>query len=196
MKKFLLCFLLSGFAVAAPTYHQTVRADLNGDRKPELVALRPYNLGDVRMGQLLVFDSAGRQIWAAPRVKDPFEDSPWAFLGEFDLGDICWVDDFDKDGDVDMLATYQKSDVSPTRYKVFHWDGKRFVFDRKGALLPQPQKPATFSWGESEGGETGWIDSLRRTGPGRFKGTYMSPDGKTTVHQLRYVHGEGFVVAR
>lgn len=196
MKHLVLALALCTVAVAAPTYHQVVRADLNGDRRPEQIALVPYKLGETRMGQLLVLDAQGRRLWAAPRVKDPFEDSPWAFLGEFDLGDICWVDDFDADGDVDLLATLQKSDVSPTRYKLFHWDGKKFVYDRKGALLPQPQKPATYSWGESTGGEAEWVDSLRRTGPGRFKGTVMSMEGKTTVQQLRYLPGEGFVLAR
>lgn len=192
--KQLLCWLtLTSLAQAAPGYHQKIPVDLNGDGRPEQVALRRYQLGHVPMAQLVVLNAAGQTLWSAPRVKDAYADSPWAFLGEFDLGDISWVDDYDGNGQVDLCATCQKSDMSPTRFKLFHWDGKRFVYDRTVMLVNLPQKPATFGWKPYDPGAPAWVNSLKKLPRGGFEGDLFQPPQAGQRLRLHYEPGEGFI---
>lgn len=195
MRRILLALTLSALAQAAPSYHQNFSIDLTGDGRKEQVVLQTYDVGGTRMGQLLVLGPKGRTLWAAPKVKDPYEDSPWAFLGEFDLGDIAWVGDYDGDGDVDLCATYQKSDVRPTEYRLFHWARDRFVFDRRGILIAQPQKPATYNWAPADPSLSSWVDSMKWVGPGQFQLKVSTIPEPSKTYKARYQAGEGFVVS-
>lgn len=193
MRKLLCLLLLTSAALGTTSYRQKIAVDLNGDGKKEWVVLKPYPVGETTRGQLLVLDSSGKILWTGPRIKDAFSNSPWAFLGEFDLGEICWVDDYDGDGRVDLCATYQKSDVRPTHFRLFHWNGKGFVFDKSGMLVPAPQKPATFEWRTYSPEVTTWVESLVCTGPGRYRAEISSPPESPETVKFRYQPGEGFV---
>ncbi|MBT9585230.1 hypothetical protein IV102_17935 [bacterium] len=188
---YFLC--MAGAAWAAPTYHQKIAADLNGDSVNEQVCLQRYTVGGVSKGQLVVLDSKGRILWSAPRVKDAYSESPWSFLGEFDMGDISWVDDYDQDGHVDLCATEQKSDVRPTNYKLFHWDGSRFVYDRTAMLVVVPQKPATYQWARFDPSVSSWVQTMKRIAKGQFAGEIVTiPDPSEKV-RFHYQPGEGFI---
>ncbi len=196
MRKLLGLVLLTSLSWAAggtTSYRQKIAVDLNGDGRKEYVVLKPYNLGEASRGQLLVLDTAGKILWTGPRIKDIHSNSPWAFLGEFDLGDISWVDDYDGDGKVDLCATYQKSDVRPTHFRLFHWDGKGFVYDRSAMLVPAPQKPATFEWKAYSPEATSWVDSMICTSSGRYRAEISSPPNPVETVQFRYQPGEGFL---
>ena len=195
MIKWTLFFLLSGAALAAPRTHQKFSVDLNGDGRPETVVLHTYNVEGVEKGQLKVLSPRGKVIWAAPRVKTPYEDGPWSFLGEFDRGDICFVDDYDGDGRVDLVATGQKSDVRPTLYKIYHWDGRRFVFEREAMLVAAPQKPATFPWTKYDPAASSWIDTLERASRGLYRASLCEIPNPSQQLKLRYQAGEGFVIS-
>lgn len=185
--------LLTGWSWAAPTYHQEFRQDLDGDGKSERIVLKVYSVADVTKGQLVVMDSKGKALWSSPKLKDPYADSPWSFLGEFDLGDISWVGDYDGDGRVDLCATEQKSDVRPTVFKLYHWNGRGFVFDRKGMLVAAPQKPATFIWTPFDGTVSEWIDSLERNPQGKFEAKLLRiPQGSEKL-RLHFSPGQGFI---
>lgn len=195
MRRLILSSICVASVLAAPSYHQKFSVDLNGDGRVEQVALERYRLGDVPMAQLVVLTSTGKPLWSAPRVKDPWSTSPWAFLGQFDLGDISWIADYDKDGRVDLCATCQKSDVCPTRYKLFHWDGKRFVYDRTAMLVPVPQKPATYGWSPYDPAATHWIQSLKTLPGGGFEGEVFNIPQPGELVRLRFQPGEGFIRA-
>jgi hypothetical protein len=195
MKRFLLALGLTTLAWSAPKYHQKFSLDLTGDGRPEQVVLAYYRVGEVQMGQLQVIGPAGKVLWASPKVKEAYSDSPWSFLGEFDLGDICWIDDYDKDGDIDLCATCQKSDVSPTQFRLYHWDGKRFIYDQTSNLSAAPQKPATFEWTAPKPDLSAWVNSMKKVGPGLFKLEFLEIPRGSQTFQVRYRPGEGFVLA-
>ncbi|MFN8605986.1 MAG: hypothetical protein U0931_00530 [Vulcanimicrobiota bacterium] len=187
--------LLTSLASGTTSYRQKIAVDLNGDGRKEWVVLKPYNLGEITKGQLMVLDSAGKILWTGPRIKDPYSNSPWAFLGEFDLGDISWIDDYDGDGQVDLCATYQKSDVRPTQFRLFHWNGKGFVYDKSAMLTPAAQKPATFEWKAYSPEATSWVESMSCNSPGLYRLEVLSPPEPSRTQKVRYQAGEGFVIS-
>lgn len=193
MKKLLCFLLLTSLAGGTTSYRQKIAVDLNGDGKKEFVVLKPYTVGESSRGQLLVLDSTGKILWTGPRIKDAHSSSPWAFLGEFDMGDISWIDDYDGDGRVDLCASYQKSDVRPTHFRLFHWNGKGFVYDKSGMLVPAPQKPATFEWKAFSPDAPCWVESMICLRGGRYRAEVSAPPEPTETVQFRYQPGEGFI---
>lgn len=194
MRKLACLLLLTPLALGTTSYRQKIAVDLNGDGRKELVVLKPYSAGEVTKGQLMVLDSAGKIIWTGPRIKDAYSNSPWSFLGEFDLGDIAWISDYDGDGQVDLCATYQKSDVRPTQFRLFHWNGKGFVYDKSAMLVPAPQKPATLIWQAYSPEATTWVETMTCTGPGSFRVDVASPPDTIPAWNIRYQTGEGFIL--
>ena len=193
MRKYLWLLLLTPLAWATTSYRQKIAVDLNGDGRKEIVVLKPYNLGEETKGQLMVLDAGGKILWTGPRIKDSHSVSPWAFLGEFDLGDISWIDDYDGDGQIDLCATYQKSDVRPTQFRLFHWNGKAFVYDKSGMLVQAPQKPATYEWKPFSPDASSWLESMTCSSPGNYRGELSNPPNPPEQVKLRYQPGEGFV---
>ncbi|MBS2040290.1 hypothetical protein JST97_35210 [bacterium] len=194
MRKLACLLLLTPLAWGTTFYRQKIAVDLNGDGRKEWVVLKPYTVGEVTKGQLMVLDSGGKIMWTGPRIKDAYSNSPWAFLGEFDLGDIAWIDDYDGDGQVDLCATYQKSDVRPTQFRLFHWNGKGFVYDKSAMLVPAPQKPATLIWRAYSPDASTWAETMTCTSPGNYKVDMASPPESPPSWKVRYQSGEGFVL--
>ena len=165
--------------------------DLDGDGKMEVVAIRPFVQDGVELGQLVVSDESGKTIWEGPThsASPSYPQEPEIFLGEFDLGDLEAIGDFNGDGKVDLMGTYQKSDVRPTRFRLFEWEGKAFVHRRSGSLLPAPQRPATFLWADNPGAAS-WIESFHGFAEGRFLATLNDlPAGTSTNVELACQEG-------
>jgi hypothetical protein len=128
--------------------------DVNGDGTTEYVGLREYESDGLVYGRLVLTDSEGVVVWEAPvNVKE------FRFLGEFDAGGLEAAYRT-QDGQVFLLGSYQKSDVRPTRYRIFTWHDRRFVHLRDGDLLPAPQRPATFVWSDDPGAAR-WVEEVR-----------------------------------
>lgn len=167
-----LIFIVSA-ASSEERFRSVLKADLNGDGTKETVRLIPYKVGETELGQLVVEDSKGKQLWKAPRSKDAFGDDPFSFLGEFDRGDFEFIGDFDQDGKVDLVATEQKSDVRPTVYKIFHWDGHQFVFDKSAMLTPDTKKRDknghTYSFKKFDPAAVVWVERIQRNNNGGFE---------------------------
>ncbi|MBS2037629.1 hypothetical protein JST97_21765 [bacterium] len=180
---------------ATPLYHQQFKVDLDHDGQPEKVALAYYPVGDVKMGQLQVFSSKGKLLWASPKLKETLSESPWSFLGEFDLGDISWVDDYDGDGKVDLCATVQKSDVSPTRFRLYHWNGQAFRYDKTVSLSAATSQANTFEWTAPKDDLSAWGESMKRLGPGLFEINYLEIPKGSRLHKVRFKPGQGFIKA-
>lgn len=193
MKKLLFLLMLSSISWAQNTYHQKLYVDLNKDGQKELIVLKPYLVEGVTLGQLQVLSYTGKVIWSGPRVQKPYSNSPWSFLGDFDMGDISWIGDYDNDGVIDLCATYQKSDVRPTHFRLFHWNGQKFVFDRSAMLVPAPQKPATYVWKTYSPDATLWVETMKLSTPGTYQLQVFNPPNEPYAMQVRYRQGEGFV---
>ncbi len=144
--------------------------DLNRDGRPEIVALKAFTQEGVRLGQLLVLDGRDRLLWAGPRrtavPQSPSE--PLVFGGDFDRGEVEVLGDLDGDGRVELLGTYQKSDVRPTRFRLLRWTGRAFTHVRSGALVPAGQRPGTWVWRERAGEAPTWIERFVTLRPGRL----------------------------
>lgn len=178
MKRLLLGLLVLALPVGARQLMSPLNIDLDGDGRVETVGLKTYDVKGVRYGQLVVMNSDGPPRWEAPNA-DPF-----IFLGEFDLGELEAVGDFDGDGKIELLGTYQKSDVSPTKFRLFRWDGKKFVHLKSGYLTQAPQKPATFVWSD-DAASPRYIESLKNLRDRRLKAVISAPP-KTEQHWLRF----------
>ena len=179
--------------------------DLNGDGRAEKVGLRPFKSGDTTFQQLVVCDSAGRMLFEGPKTvtNNAYADHPLVFGGEFDLGELEVIGDLDGDGKVELIGTDQKSDVSPTGFRLLRWQNRAFRCVKRGCLVPAPQRPATFVWSQDRGAVS-WIDHFRATR--RVAGekalqvkvnVFWMADGKVTTndHWAR-LNAEGVVLIK
>lgn len=142
---------------------QTLKVDLNGDGKPESFVLK--RLGE--QARLVVLDSQGRTLWQAPRTE------LFLFGGPLDGGDLQAAGDLDGDKRVDLVGTYQKSDVSPTRFRWFRWTGSRLELVSQGYLCPLSQRPGTFKFSENQ--SSYWVERVLAIEPGRLKVELFDP---------------------
>ena len=197
MKKNILiaCMLLCGIGGADERFRTKLAVDLNGDGRPDTIRLITYKANDVTLGQLVVEDAGGKLLWKGPRFSDAYASDPYRFLGEFDRGDLEFAGDLDGDGRVELVATYQKSDVRPTEFRMFRWNGKRFVFEQRGMLVPQPQKPATFNFSKADPARTYWVDEIRKAG-GHYRLKIMDlRTQKSSTETANWVKGQGFILS-
>lgn len=198
-RAFLTALLLAAPATAGGELTHKFPVDLDRDGRTEIVALKPFVQEGVRLGQLVVLDAAGRTLWAGPRKSaTPVSPSePLVFGGEFDLGDIDLVADVDGDGAVELLGTYQKSDVSPTRFRMLRWKGGKFVHVKSGRLVQAPQRPGTFVWAASPEASV-WIDAFTGLGPdGLLKVRILDlRDDYRQIPETVHVTPEGVTISR
>lgn len=192
-----LGFCLLASVAAGAEVRQTFPVDLDGDGKTEQVQLRTYTMSGTRYGQLAVL-RGGKPVWQGPRARtqeQAYRD-PYVLLGEFDLGDISFVGDYDGDGRVDLVATRQKSDVRPTVFSQFVWTGKKFAFVRQLCLLPLPGEPQRFGWKPAGKTDPLWVDQLRRNLDGSFGAELVDfASGERSHVRLKWADG-AFSVAR
>ncbi len=159
MRHLLFGALLIGAAWAADgEIVQTLRADLNNDGKPDSIVLK--RLGE--QARLVVLDSQGRTLWEAPRTE------LFMFGGPLDGGDLQAAGDLDGDKSIDLVGTYQKGDVSPTRFRWFRWTGSELKLVSQGYLCPLNQRPGTFKLSENQGAPY-WVERVLRIEPGRME---------------------------
>ncbi|MBI3927208.1 MAG: hypothetical protein HY319_16850 [Armatimonadetes bacterium] len=196
--RILLLFLL----LVAPVNAELASAlsyDLNGDGKPETIGLRKFQQGGVTLGQLVVLDHRAKVLWEGPRrsAEPTYPPEPCVFLGDFDRGVPEAVGDFDGDGKVELIGSWQKSDVSPTRFRLLRWNGKAFVHVKNGNLVPAPQRPATFVWTDRPQAEV-WLDEfVGRSTDGLWKVKITDLSGKAyPAETVVRPTADGFVLAR
>jgi hypothetical protein len=179
-----------------PSLITPLSCDVDGDGVQEIVAIRPFVQDGVELGQLVLLSLEGDTLWAGPThsATPVSPQEPDIFLGEFDLGDLEAVGDFQGDGKLMLLGTYQKSDVRPTRFRLLEWDGQGFRHVRSGSLLAAPQRPATFVWSDDPGAGS-WIESFSGFGDdGLFRATLADLDGDAPANVLLSIQGQEFVL--
>lgn len=101
----------------------------------------------------------GALVWS--RLSEELPEDDWAFgCWEDGPGLPCLFDDLDGDGLPEMLAPVPKSDLSPTVYRVFAWNGKELVLLRRESLMadgsgefvwstPDPEQDTQITWVDS-----------------------------------------------
>jgi hypothetical protein len=174
-----------------------LQCDVDGDGVMETVAIRPFLQEGVELGQLVLFDAQGTILWTGPSssASPVYPLEPDIFLGEFDLGDLEAVGDFAGNGKLMLLGTYQKSDVRPTRFRLFEWNGHGFEHVRSGSLLPAPQRPATFVWADDPGSEV-WIETFYGFGDdGLFRASLCELKAGGLTDIMLSLQGDEFVLS-
>lgn len=100
----------------------------------------------------------GVTLWASPRVAT--NDLELSFGTWADGNGLpILFDDIDSDGQVELIAMVPKADMTPTRYRLFRWDGQRPVLLRTASLVRDEN--AAFRWTEVDPEDESpmiWID--------------------------------------
>lgn len=167
--------------LTADEIERVVRYDLDGDGVPETIGLRAYDgryyESDIVLKQLVVFDQEGREIWSGP--KGEWKD-PLVFGGPYDSLDVHAVGIVD--GEITLIGDHQRSDVRPTVFRLFRWDGQAFVPVGEGALIPDGER---FVWVDSDESvmRDSWIDEVISISPdGQWRMRLTSiPERNSTV---------------
>jgi len=140
-----------------------LRGDIDGDGLSETIAWKRFattDLGDFY--QLYVFDDDGGLLWKGPAQAD--SKNRYIF-GDWDFGESLPEALLDLDGDrqAELLAPSPQSDISPVFYRIFGWNGKRFVERRPGVLMQSKDDPSRFVWVNpypKEGDRGVWISRI------------------------------------
>lgn len=133
--------------------------DLNGDGAPEQISRRKLGADD-QLGtfyQILVKDAQGTVLWKSPEVLNV--EHPLAF-GEWDFGISLpqFAADVDRDGQVELIVPAPQSDVSPTTFRLFRWNGSAFAPLQVKALTGKAQKGAVFRWTDKPSLSSYWVE--------------------------------------
>lgn len=134
--------------------------DLDNDGIPEKIALKSYNLNYYEkqlqhyFGQLVVFKSIKNkyvQIWGSPKVSYKENenipgDKNRFFFGNYGMEPLEIVGDINADGKIQILSPAAQSDVRPTKYRFYEWDGKKFNYIKSGFLLSSSLENGKYEW--------------------------------------------------
>ena len=109
--------------------YQELSADLNHDQHIERVTLIPFatnEYGETFM-RLTVFNDKNEIIYQTPRLTDYENVKTWALTNAGDYS-LQLLYDLDGDGKIELLAGKPRSDVRPKPYRLWRWDGDKFVY--------------------------------------------------------------------
>lgn len=142
--------------------YQRLQADLDRDGQAESISLVAYGVGESSyFGQLVVTRPDGGRLWAGPKPRDPGDAGAFG-AWDWGIAGIELAGDLDGDGKVELLGAMPQSDVSPTRFRVWRWDGRGFqrIFTR--SLLEAPRNSGRYPWGRAPEDIRGlrWIGSF------------------------------------
>ncbi len=183
--------------------YQRFQTDLDGDGRPETVALVAYQVTESSyFGQLVVSRSTGQVLWKGPRPSDP--QDPLAF-GAWDWGiaGLEVVADLDRDGRTEILGALPQSDVRPATFRVLRWNGKAFQKAFARCLVESPANSGRYRWARPTDQYQGlrWIGSFEsiardgtcsariydtRTSGCRLGMAQVAPDGQG-FHVVRWL---------
>jgi len=128
------------------TLNGLIMGDIDGDEIKEVVGWRKFAQKEIgNFYQLLVYKDDGTLLWEGPKVADV--DNSYIF-GEWDFGLSMpqTLVDINEDNQAELIAPAPQSDVSPTYFRIFNWNGKRFVSTRPAALILSSKSNNHFIW--------------------------------------------------
>lgn len=187
MKRLLLLFILLQPLWAEPIIAKQM-VDVDADGLKEWVGLQTYEHQGVTLGQMVLIDGRGDVLWAGSKTAPQF-----IFLGEFDGGEIEAAYQTD-DGQTFVVASYQKSDVRPTRFRLFTWHNRGFVHLRDGHLLASPSDARRFTWGDNLGAQS-WLEGFDGTDKqGRLKARVTDLQARSKESVLLRPEGKDYLI--
>lgn len=166
---------------------QNFFVDLNGDGTRENVQVKVYGLAESEwFAQILVRDDKGKLIWQGPHNKN--RQDPLVF-GNFNYGSAMpqALGDFNGDGKIELIATSPVSDLRPQSFRLFVWQGGKFVFVAEKTLLENPAGSGIYRWSKVWGADCGtphglWIMAVKADkDPGRYLVEVLSADSRLGV---------------
>lgn len=162
--------------------YQNLKYDLNRDGKTETIQIKVYGLAESEwFAQILVRDDKGKLLWQGPHNKN--RQDPLVF-GNFNYGSAMpqALGDFNGDGKIELIATSPVSDLRPQSFRLFVWQGKKFVFVAEKTLLENLAGSGIYRWGKVWGADCGtphglWIMAVKADkDPGRYLVEVLSAD--------------------
>ncbi|HNV70977.1 MAG TPA: hypothetical protein PKO06_14845, partial [Candidatus Ozemobacteraceae bacterium] len=84
-------------------------------------------------------------VWTDEKNENPF------YIGHAGVESLQVVQDIDVDGKVEILSACAQSDVSPTLFRLFRWDGSKFDLVKKALITADKEDPTEFVWTDSKG---------------------------------------------
>ncbi|MDO5295387.1 MAG: hypothetical protein Q4F00_01930 [bacterium] len=182
--------------------YQELYGDLDRDGHTERVALIPFQVEqDNTFMQLVVFNDKDQEIWRTPRLTDPENKRTFGqfVYGNFEMQLLC---DLDKDGYMDLIFSTPRSDVRPMPYRVFKWDGDKFVYAFDGALERSKDDKELFLWNtKGWDGIEGvcWLDGIHEEN-GQIKSRIISCEKGYKIKEgeafFKITNKRGFRVTR
>lgn len=134
--------------------------DLDGDGVDESVAEQVCAADDQgHSDRLVVRNADGDVIWQGPALdihKGYKDDQPMFGAWPFGVSEVSVVADLDEDGKVELLAPAPQSDVRPTTWRLFGWNGKAFTHLVSGYLVEETD--GEFNWSQKPG--KSWVSGL------------------------------------
>lgn len=182
---------------------QEFKADINRDGHKERVILMPFVAKDEgTFMRLMVYNHRDELIWQTPNLTDPTNKRTF---GAYDWGicDIQALCDIDKDGYMDLIGTMPRSDVRPAYFRVWKWDGDKFVYQFTSYLVEKGKGSEIFAWSKKDWdgiSDIRWVDGLDNTEDGNLKANIVSYEKPNKVNygvaKLSYAAKERFKVVK
>lgn len=184
--------------------------DLDGDKTDEKVILKAYCLEKYEneimsfAGQLIVMKKEGesyKTIWEGPKIDKEklYDEQKFRFIfGQGGMEEIELFGEVYGDKTARLISPSQKSDVSPSLYRVYAWKGDKFEFEKSGYLFDSPDGPGVFKWSDNRDGKGLWVLYFEKmTGTGAVEARicrYDEKEGGASGKALLKYNGNGFSV--
>ena len=143
--------------------------DLDGDKIPEKVILKAYCLEKYEneimsyAGQLIVQKMTGgsyTNLWEGPKIEKSklYDEEKFRFIfGQGGMESIELLGDIYGDKVIRLFSPQQKSDVSPTVYRVYAWKDNKFEFEKTGYLFENEKAAGKIEWQDKSDGKGLWV---------------------------------------
>lgn len=171
---------LANPTIGTPTegqVYQELSADLNHDQHLERVTLIPFatsEYGDVYM-QLTVFNDKDEIIYQSPKVTDCDNVKTFALYNAGECA-LQLLYDLDGDGNFELLESLPRSDVRPKPYRIWRWDGDKFVYLMDFTFQTSARDHELFVYDERQWDgveDIAWLENIAVRG-GELKADVMS----------------------
>jgi hypothetical protein len=165
--------------------------DLDGDKTLEKVILKAYCLEKYEneimsyAGQLIVQKKNGgsyTNLWEGPKIEKSklYGEEKFGFIfGQGGMESIELLGDIYGDKVIRLFSPQQKSDVSPTLYRVYAWKENKFEFEKTGYLFEDVKSAGNFEWRDKSDGKGLWVLYFTKSeGPGKAEAYLHKYDEK------------------
>ncbi len=156
--------------MAIAKVHSKYYADLDKDGINEIIEVVNYETKyhDTIFYELLVTNSNGQKIWKSRKPSYKTGGLGFSMLEPDVIGDVT------NNGDIEMIISEQRSDVSPQNFYVYRWKNNKFEKLGNGILKMSSSNKKIYNWSNSDIVECTYFDSINKIiSPGTIVATVV-----------------------